>query len=194
MADCVRCTSIQVRRNGQIREPYKLQSRAAVLRERRRQKQWLRSTRSVYETPHLVIYFQATAAEKQAFLRLALNFAAGENLWLCLPTADGNIGQEILIQSLEAVLPVTVSREQRKYLQRQTKLQRLQRKYLRRSIRRCRVWVHSSTQQKTMGSNFIHTCDELDAIANGELSLCCNRLTRMMIDESVMSWLATDSR
>ena len=162
--NCVQCTCIQVRRNGQFREPSYLQSRAAVRRKRQRERRWLNSTRSVYETPHLVLYFKATAKEKQAFLRFALNFAAGDNIWLCLPTADGNIGQKIVIKSLEAILPVTVSREQRKNLRRQTKyLQRLQRKYLQRSIRRCSVWVHSGTQQKTLSAIlFIHAMDLVD--------------------------------
>ena len=171
--------------NGQFRESSYLQSRAAVRRERQRERRWLCSTRSVYETPHLVLYFKATAKQKQAFLRFELNFAAGDNIWLSLPTADGNIGQKIVIKSLEAILPGTVSREQRKNLRQLTKyLQRLQMKYLLRSIQRCSVWVHSGTQQKTLSAIlFIHA---MSWTPSRTVSCFCV-LTRTMIDKSVFS-------
>ena len=60
---------------------------------------------------HIVLVFQATAAEKQTFLRFSVNFAPGDKIWLCLTTPNENIGQNIVIRSREAILPVILQRE-----------------------------------------------------------------------------------
>ena len=170
------------------------------------------------DSPHVVVVFQATAAEKQAFLRFAASFAPGDEVWLCLPTPDGNIAQNIVIKSREAILPVTlprqlidsvmppanVSNESYVYFDFLTSTIRLLSAVPQDNV--CRgsmcdgqfgdgpCGCTQAPPRKHWALRFTFKCDELDPIANDELSLCSNRLTSTVVDDSVLSWPATDAR
>ena len=169
-------------------------------------------------TPHIALVFTKTEHLSSDFLRYSCHFCPGDEVWLVLPKMDGNIHQNPIVRMEEPLVPVADSLifatdvspprnvEHGSYVYFDFKakdIEVLQASPVDNTCSGvlCDGQFESATCGCTKAPSKRHwtlkitfSCPPMDQVANDELSIASNRLTRLLIDEEVRCWPASYPR
>ena len=171
----------------------------------------------VPSSPHVILMFTSKESDSRELLRFSAQFRPGSELFIIRPTVESNMAQNLVVRSREPLLPVktltmvtrclppaNVSHESFLHFDFVTKsLELISATFVDNVCGGSLCDGQSGKEpcactkapaKKHWAVNLAFNCNELETIANGEVSITSNELTTLFVTEDVRYWPLNDDR